>query len=204
VATPVHGQDDDDKEVSTMAQHHGTPTGRRLSLAAIGMALSMSTAAAPAAAQGTTFVGCPTWTADGGELIYCSGTDAYSEIFEVTPAGDVRQLTFVGGQASSPEVSPDGSLVVFQASHWDGDPQVYAISREGKRARTVVVGSAVIDIPGERAIKLTSHGSNYDPTFQPTGDRIDFTSDRSGGPTLWSMNVDGSDQVEMHLASATD
>jgi Tol biopolymer transport system component len=53
-------------------------------------------------------------------------------------------------------------------------------------------------------VLLTSDGTNYDPTFQPDGERIAFTSDRSGVPSLWTMNVDGSDQSQMLLASTAE
>jgi Tol biopolymer transport system component len=169
------------------------------------MTIAMLLASAPAAGQGTPFVGCPTWLADGSGLVYCSGSDGLAEIFETTADGRVRQLTFLGGKASSPVVSPDGSLLVFEAISAGQDlPQVYAIPREGQRGRTVIVGSAVIDIPGEHAVMLTSEGANYDPTFQPDGERIDFTSDRTGIASLWSMNVDGSDQSELDLASVAE
>jgi Tol biopolymer transport system component len=188
-----------------MAQHDQTPIGRRLTRAAVGMAAAMLFATAPAAGQGAPFVGCPTWTADGSGLIYCSGSDGLVEIFEIAPEGHVRQLTFLGGQASSPAVSPDGSLLAFEATFaGEDDPQVYVIPREGQRGRTVMVGCAVIDIPGELAVRLTTDGANYDPTFQPDGQRIDFTSDRTGVPGLWSMNVDGTDQSELHLAFAAE
>jgi Tol biopolymer transport system component len=94
---------------------------------------------------------------------------------------------------------------VFQATRQgQPDTQVYVIPRDGQRGRTVLVGYSAIDLPGERAVMLTSDGTNYDPTFQPDGSRIDFTSDRTGVPSLWSMNVDGTDQSELHLASVTD
>jgi TolB protein len=188
-----------------MAQNDQTPMGRRLSRAAIGMTLAIIVAGAPAAAQGTPYVGCPTWTADGSGLVYCSGSDGFAEIFEIAPDGNVRQLTFVGGEASSPAVSPDGSLLAFEATRAGEDgPQVYVIPRDGQRGRTALVGYAVIHVPGERAVLLTSDGTNYDPTFQPDGERIAFTSDRSGVPSLWTMNVDGSDQSQMLLASTAE
>ena len=188
-----------------MAQDIRTPRRRRLISIAIGVAAAALLSVTPVSAQGTPFVGCPTWLADGSGLIYCSGSDEYAEIFEIAPDGHVRQLTFVGGQASSPAVSPDGSTIVFQATRADQDgPQVYAIPREGQRGRTVIVGSAVVDVPGVQATKLTTEGANYDPTFQPDGSRIDFTSDRSGLASLWSMNVDGTDQSQLLLATTAE
>jgi TolB protein len=171
-------------------------------LMALAIALGTS---APAAAQGAPFVGCPSWLADGSGLVYCGGSDGFAEIYEATPDGTIRQLTFLGGQASSPDVSPDGSLVVFEATRVGQEgPQIYVIERSGQRGRTVIVGTAIIEIPGVRATRLTAEGSNFDPTFQPDGARIDFTSDRAGAPSLWSMNVDGSDQSELLLAAVPD
>jgi Tol biopolymer transport system component len=188
-----------------MAHHVHTQPGPRLWLAAIGLTIATILAPVTAAAQSAPFVGCPTWTADGSGLIYCSGSDGYAEIFEITPDGTVRQLTYLGGEASAAAVSPDGSLLAFEATRADQPtPQVYVIGREGQRGRTVLVGYSTVDIPGERAVMLTSEGANYDPTFQPDGSRIDFTSDRGGVPGLWSMNVDGTDQSELHLATVTE
>ena len=67
-----------------------------------------------------------------------------------------------------------------------------------------MVGYSVVEYRGERAVKLTSEGTNFDPAFQPSGERIDFSSDRLGVTGLWSMNVDGSDQRELHLATLTE
>jgi Tol biopolymer transport system component len=155
-----------------------------------------------ASAQSAPFAGCPAWVADGSGLIYCAGSDGYAELYEAAADGSVRQLTYLGGVASAPSVSPDGSLVTFQATILPGqDPQIYVVAREGQRGRTVIVGSAVIDIDGVRATQLTSDGANVDPAFAPDGQRIDFTSDRSGVTQLWSMAVDGSDQRQLLLAS---
>ena len=95
---------------------------RSLSLAVITAASLLIPSAAPASAQvepgagGTPFVGCPAWLADGSGLVYCSGSDGFAEIFELDVDGSVRQLTYLGGQASAPDVSPDGSVVVFEAT----------------------------------------------------------------------------------------
>ena len=156
-----------------------------------------------ASAQGTPFVGCPTWIADGSGLVYCAGDDRFAELFEMASDGSVRQLTYLGGVASDPSVSTDGSLVAFEATILPGhDPQVYVIAREGPRGRTVIVGSAVIELEGVRATQLTSEGANLDPAFTPDDQRIGFTSDRTGVPQLWSMAADGSDQRQLLLAAA--
>jgi Tol biopolymer transport system component len=176
---------------------------RRSTVALLWASMLLFPLGSAASAQGTPFVGCPAWVADGSGLVYCAGDDRFAELFEVASDGSVRQLTYLGGVASDPSVSADGSLVAFEATMVPGhDPQVYVIAREGPRGRTVIVGSAVIEIEGTRATQLTSEGANLDPTFTPDGRRIDFTSDRTGALQLWSMAVDGSDQRLLLLASA--
>ena len=190
-------------------------------LLAVALAVPLGSAAS---AQNTTSVASPpdtaclAWTADRSSIVYCTGSrDGRSELFERYTNGNVRQLTYLGGKIESADVSSDGDMVTFHATvRPDPKPQVYVISRHGPRLRRVVVGSAVleignrtvmvggtpIEIKGVVAKRLTDDGSNLDPTFAPDGDRIGFSSDRLGSVALWSMNVDGSDQRELPLASA--
>ena len=100
------------------------------------------------------------------------------------------------------------------------EPQIYVIDRFGPRSRTVIVGTAVIEIPMDseldtqaliggtvipldlvQAQRLTSRGSNFEPVFSLDGDRVNFTSDRDGAPVLWSMRIDGNDQQSMLIAT---
>ena len=190
------------------------PRQRLLLAAAVAVALAIP-AGSSTLAQGETAQGCPSYGTTA--LVFCSGSDGRAEIFERDEEGTVRQLTYLGGYATSPSISPDGTLVVFEASFaHDPDPQVYVIPRHGPRLRHVVVGPKVITLgdeivllgndvvirPAARPSRLTGEGSNYDPAFEPGGDRISFTSDRLGVPSLWSMRVDGSDQRELFLARA--
>ena len=164
--------------------------------------------------------GCPTWTS-GGSLIHCASDGGATELFERAPDGSVRRLTYLGGRVSSPSLSPDETRIVFDVTYdaWPV-PQVFTIERFGPRARTVVVGSAVISIPVATGIdraalvggtlirrdpvhasRLTDAGANWNPVFAPSGDRIDFTSDRLGSAAVWSMDLDGGNQRQMLLAS---
>jgi hypothetical protein len=152
--------------------------------------------------SGATQTGCPSWWADGTGLIYCQQTGPAVEIWEVgTGGGEPRRLTYVGGVSTSPDLSPDGSLVAFDAAVPAGRaPQVFVIEREGTRGRTVLVGSAVIRLEGARPVQLTTEGANFDPVWSADGDRIAFVSDRTGEPSLWVMNADGSEQTQVLFA----
>ena len=191
------------------------PSGAKLAAIATVLALAATVPlGSVGVAQDGASSSCPTWS--GGSLIFCAGSDGRTELFEQKTDGSVRQLTYLGGSVDSPDVSEDGRLVTFEATHEVGaDPQVYVIARYGPRLRVAVVGPNVIElgkrivllgghhieVDGARAIRLTSAGSNFDPSFAPTDDQISFTSDRTGFPTLWSMDIDGSGQREMLLAS---
>jgi Tol biopolymer transport system component len=177
-------------------------------------------AALPFAGATTAQTGCPTWS-PGGSLIYCASSGSSTELFESSPDGTVRQLTFVGGQAASPSLSPDGSMIAFEvAFEGSPEPQIFLVDRFGPRSRTVIVGTTVLEVPVRpelktevlvggtiipldlaRAQRLTHRGSNFEPVFSLGGDTVNFTSDRDGSLSLWSMTIDGSDQHPMLVAS---
>jgi hypothetical protein len=170
----------------------------RRGLVAVSIALlAIFPLAGIAAAQ----TGCPTWS-DGGSLIYCADSGDAIELFERRPDGTARQLTYVGGQASSPSISPNEATITFEVSFGsDSEPQVYSIDRHGPRVELVEVGDGVVGIihgmtmapirveegsflyrEPVHAQQLTAAGSNSVPVFSPAGDRIDFTSNRLGAP----------------------
>lgn len=63
----------------------------------------------------------------------------------------------------------------------------------------------VADAKGKITAKLTSSpGYDAEATVSPKGDKIVFTSDRSGDLELWTMNIDGSDQRQITHALGYD
>ncbi len=56
----------------------------------------------------------------------------------------------------------------------------------------------VADLNGNIVKQLTdSPGYDAEATISPTGDKIVFTSDRSGDLELWTMNLDGTNQTQI-------
>lgn len=161
--------------------HASTPFGRRQvrALFAAAIALAAALAFAGAAAAQT---GCPTWS-PGGSLIYCASAGGSTELFERSPDGTVRQLTFVGGEAGTPSLSSAGTKIAFEVVFDQApEPQIFLTDRFGPRSRTVIVGSAVMEVPVHpeldtaglkegtvnpsdlvRAQRLTHRGSNFEP-----------------------------------------
>ncbi|MEO9803736.1 MAG: amidohydrolase family protein [Reichenbachiella sp.] len=80
------------------------------------------------------------------------------------------------GTWMSVDVSPDGSLIVFDLL---GD--IYTLPIGGGKATAIREG----------------HAFEVQPRFSPDGSKISFTSDAGGGDNIWVMNTDGSDAKQV-------
>ena len=97
------------------------------------------------------------------------------------PDSRTLSLSLDEGTWISLDVSPDGRTLVFD---WLGD--LYTLP-----------------IEGGTATRLTSDiAFDAQPRFSPDGERIVFTSDRSGGQNIWHMALDGSDTVQVSSGEA--
>jgi Tol biopolymer transport system component len=78
-----------------------------------------------------------------------------------------------------PAYSPDGSQIVFVATH-DGDPELY-----------------IADADGGNVVRLTENDAvDASPRWAPDGSHLLFVSDRDGDFNIYTMRPDGSG-VEM-------
>lgn len=123
----------------------------------------------------------PTWTPDGMEIVYTSG----SELFAVSRfGGEPRLLAELEGTALYPDVSPDGASIVVEHR----DPT-------GTLTRVSLVSS----VDGSVTL-LAENGS--DPSWAPDGSRIVFRSSREESiATMYLMNPDGSGQTPFETGS---
>ena len=94
------------------------------------------------------------------------------------PPGDKTEIAInvTEGTWMSLDVSPDGNMIAFDLL---GD--IYTMPINGGEATNISSGMAW----------------DMQPRFSPDGKRIAFTSDRSGGDNIWTMNVDGSDPEQV-------
>jgi len=138
------------------------------------------------------------------------------DIWLVKPTGkELRQLTNIPGTAMSPAWSPDGRYVVFSlmddSTHalgvWDRtNNQVRQIRYPGNTVigpafmpnNKVAVGLSTAGYPDiylldynfERERPLESNASiNVSPSFDSTGTKMAFTSDRLGGPQIFLKDL---------------
>src|SRR5260370_23754670 len=84
------------------------------------------------------------------------------QIFTIEPKGtDLRQITHLDGNATSPHWSPDGNRIVFELDHPTGEPlcSVEIVNADG---------SGLTDLTGNR------NGCEAAPSFSPGGSRIFF------------------------------
>jgi len=116
----------------------------------------------------------PKWSADGQKFVYssCLGGTCGIILSNVDGTNPI-QLTDHPSD-TNPEISPDGSTVVFMSER-AGNWEVYRV-----------------DIDGGNLMALTSdQASDGLPTWSPDGEKIAFVSNRDGEWSIWDMDLDG-------------
>lgn len=104
------------------------------------------------------------------------------------------------GRTTCSYFMPDRKHILFASTHEADSLCPPAPKIEGKYL-WAVYGSFdiyVADLKGKIVKKLTnSPGYDAEATVSPKGDKIVFTSTRSGDLELWTMNIDGTDQKQI-------
>ena len=119
----------------------------------------------------------------------CAGASAQKK----GASGTLDKETFMNMEGvSSPEISPDGKLIVFTRSWVD--------KVKDERASNIWI----VDVDGERIRELTTgNWRDGQPVWSPDGKRIAFLSDRDGTNQLHVMWVDTREVAQLtHLEQA--
>ncbi len=119
----------------------------------------------------------PKWSPDGSQFVYngCIGSSCGVMLSNVD--GSAPQLLTDNPSDTNPEISPDGSTIVFMSER-AGNWEIYRM-----------------DINGDNMIALTEDpNSDGLPTWSPDGSKIAFVSNRDGEWSVWAMNADGSNK----------
>jgi TolB protein len=102
---------------------------------------------------------------------------------------------------------PGNKQILFASTHLSGDKCPESVTMEGKYLWSVYnsYDIFVADLNGKILKQLTNTpGYDAEATISPKGDKIVFTSDRSGDLELWTMNIDGSNQKQVTFGLGYD
>jgi Tol biopolymer transport system component len=125
-----------------------------------------------------------TWSPDDTRIVFTCGVSAVNATADIF-SWDVYtwtnwRLTNNSAQEYNPSLSPQGELAFV--SNRDGRWEIYKKSLDE--------GTGI-------AHRLTNTvGGNFKPEWSPNGTRIAFASGRSGNVEVYSMNADGSNQIQ--------
>ncbi|HYX06469.1 MAG TPA: hypothetical protein VE912_07015 [Bacteroidales bacterium] len=111
------------------------------------------------------------------------------------------------GRTTCSYYMPDGKHILYASTHQGGDECPPVPHIEGKYVWPVydTYDIYVADLDGNIVKQLTdSPGYDAEATISPKGDKIVFTSTRSGDLELWTMNLDGSDQKQITFGLGYD
>jgi Tol biopolymer transport system component len=127
--------------------------------------------------------------ADGG-LLYSANPDSadLSLWWRAAGGGQPQRLTTGVGDYIEPRASEDGRTIVLTLNE---QRQALVRMSVGERAAAI-------------AMITDGYGSDLDPNTAPSGDRIVFSSARTGDRHVWSVRPDGTDARSLTTGSSTN
>lgn len=123
----------------------------------------------------------------------------YTQIAQANMGEEIPTMISTGkGRTTCSYFMPGDSTIVYASTHMDNDdcPAAPQAREDGKYVWPIYAGYNIFvaDMAGNIVDTLTNRaGYDAEATVSPKGDKIVFTSDRSGDLELYTMNIDGSD-----------
>jgi len=149
------------------------------------------------------------WSFDGTKITFQSNKEAWGlscdQIFIMSISDDISdgskpQMVSTGlGRTTCSYFLPGDSTIIYSSTHLVSEacpPVPKKEDYEGKYVWPVykAYDIFVADTKGNQIKQLTNEpGYDAEPTVSPNGDKIVFTSTRSGDLELFTMNIDGTD-----------
>ena len=114
---------------------------------------------------------------DGKSMVYVASDGTVSEIYEMDLAsGKIEQLTSLGVALGAPEISPDGTRIVFHYRDGNTAVQLWIMERDGSNPRELY------SQPGKDV---------HDGTWSPDGSQILLAMGKDDKNKLYIMDADG-------------
>ncbi|WP_083817641.1 DPP IV N-terminal domain-containing protein [Thermodesulfatator indicus] len=123
----------------------------------------------------------PAWHPDGKKLVVTLSKDGTIDLYLIDLNGKIlKRLTHGEGINTGASFSPDGKYLAF-VSDRTGPPQIY-----------------IMDLATRGVRRLTFEGSyNTSPDWSPTGDRIVYASLKGGVFSLFTIDPEGGEPVQI-------
>lgn len=164
----------------------------------------------------------PAISPDGRDIVFTSNRTGNNDIYIVDARGGAPvNLTNDPANDGWARWSPDGRYIVFHSNRASGNFDIYVMDRDGGAVTRLTDDAGleqfadwspngkaiafrrntdvyVLDLTTGDAARLTNApGLNQMPAWSPNGQEIVFMSSREGYPSVFRMNADGSDQVNL-------
>ena len=145
------------------------------------------------------------WSFNGEKIVFQSNYTEWDvscdQIFVTDPdtplTGKPQMISTGLGRTTCAYFMPGDSTVVYASTHLGNEACPAEPERDAGRYVWPIYDSYdifVSDLEGNLIKQLTDEpGYDAEATLSPQGDKIVFTSDRSGDLELYTMNIDGSD-----------
>jgi Tol biopolymer transport system component/DNA-binding winged helix-turn-helix (wHTH) protein len=135
--------------------------------------------------DGTRFGGI-SWMPNSREIIFSSARNGSYGLWRVPVIGGVPRPVIIGAErAFWPTVARHGNRLAYMTSS-DRD-SLWQTSFDGLKGAPVQ--------PGKRLI--TSSRTQYDPQYSPVGDKIAYSSNRSGSDEIWVSDANGRTAMQL-------
>ena len=133
--------------------------------------------------SGMLFMNRPVWMPDSEEVVFSAVSGAGVGLWRIKASGGAvaRPLPLVGGSASWPSLSADGTRLAFEKR-----------SERSSLWRVPIGGDAA---PKQNTDSMRSRLRT--PTYSPDGSKIAFASDRGGASEIWMAGANGSEPVQL-------
>ena len=121
---------------------------------------------------------------------------AHDKLMDKAP----KMISTGKGRTTCSYFLPGDSTIVYASTHLGGEACPPEPGREEGYVWPIYESFDIFtaDLEGNILRQLTrSPGYDAEATVSPQGDKIVFTSTRSGDLELWTMNIDGSDQKQV-------
>jgi len=154
----------------------------------------------------------PTWSSDGNKILFSSDQSGVPhngnyEIYMMNNYGEnLRRLTWLEGQDTYPSMSPDNKEIVFE-SWQNGYPEIYKMKSDGSDIKRLTFFKKMTDKNDDK------YQGNGNPSWSPDISnlfsdqilqKIVFESDRDGNHEIYTMNADGTKQINITNHSSYD